>query len=319
MAGLRVVLDTNLWVYLAEGLQGLALTDELLRLHRAGTIDIVLPAIVQEEFDGLRDGIAEKYGRALQGHLNSAKTLAGVDGFADKLNQLIPELTAGIQEAKNRVPQTLDRIAALFREVQTLTLGDAQQLKILNRLRKALPPASKVQSSSVGDCYIWESVLVLLDRTDVAFATNNKRDFSNPKNESELHPMLVAEVERKAYRLVYRTSIGALFAVTGAREEALQRARKAEEDEARLKKALEEVDRWVYGADALDYEAVLCPECNNDTVIAPGPKGGVPRCAHCKARFEDAEVCPKCGSWQLFGLVDCDVCDECFEHAVGKD
>lgn len=321
MANKRVVLDTNIWIYLAESPEGITVVDELRRLQIAGAIDIMIPEPVRREFAKHRDSIAERYYKKLQANLVAAKGLAREKEIGTaQLRALIPQLNKNLQRAKTRIPTTVDRIEQLLGEGQVISLSDAERLRALDRIENRTAPAERLKASSVGDCYIWEVVLRLLDCTDVAFCSNNSNDYSGGNGDRQLHPTLAAEVERKTYRLTYHLTLEELLTVIGAEVATRERVREAEEQERRLARAMREIEGSIpYGKDGLDYSVVCCDECGEETVVVPNPKRGPPRCAHCRTRFPEAETCAKCGQWILNGLQDISVCDECLEYALESD
>jgi rRNA-processing protein FCF1 len=321
MANKRVVLDTNIWMYLAESPEGVTVVDELRRLQVAGAIDIMIPEPVRREFAKHRHSIAERYYKKLQASLVAAKGLAREKEIGtSELRALIPQLNENLQRAKTRIPNTIDRIEQLLGESQLVSPSDAERLRAVDRIENSNAPAKKLKPSSVGDCYIWEVVLRLLDRTDVAFCSSNSNDFSRSNDDRQLHPMLAAEVERKAYRLTYHLTLEELLTAVGAEVAARERVREAEEQERRLARAMREIEKSIpYGKDGLDYSIICCDECGEQTVVVPNPKRGPPRCANCRTRFPEAETCAKCGQWLLNGLQDISVCDECLKYALESE
>lgn len=316
----RVIIDTNIWLYIAENIDGAEVVAELRRLHNAGVINIVLPRTVVEEFDRHKTEAGEKYHQRFSGIINSAKALRHIDGIQADLDGILRGFKRALETAKKNIPTTIKAIDALFAELIVDETTDQARLRAFRRLQDRIPPGHHGKPSAVGDCLIWECVLHQVKRDDVVLCTANKVDFSNPTHDLELHPSLVAEIQGRAHKITYRVTISALMQHVGAEEAVRQRLAHAISHEKKLARAIERMeDALPWGKDRSAYDIVYCDRCGEETVPIPNPDGDTIKCFHCNAKYPDAEQCGRCATWIVEGLPDMDVCQDCFDDVISRD
>jgi rRNA-processing protein FCF1 len=164
----RVIIDTNIWLYLAENVNGADVIGELSRLHSTGAIHLILPRTVVDEFDRNKTEAAERFHNRLQTILTSAKALRQIEGAPPDLDDTLKACRRALESAKRRIPQTIAAIDALFADLIVDEITDRQRVQAFERLRRRTPPGHGGRPSASGDCLIWECVLTQLGRDDVA-------------------------------------------------------------------------------------------------------------------------------------------------------
>jgi PIN domain len=180
---------------MAESVSEAKVVAELRRLHSTGTIVLVIPQTVREEFDRNKNLAASKYYQRHHGIINSARALRHIEGAPPEIVATLESCRRALEQAKRVIPNSIAAIDNLFSSLTISETTDGQRLSAFRRLYERKPPGYSPKYSTPGDCLIWECVVDHIRRGDVAFCTANKSDFSNPKDERELHPDLTREVK----------------------------------------------------------------------------------------------------------------------------
>lgn len=192
---LRLLIDTSAWLDLATRRDGQKWIVPLRVLMSQGKLELLVPALVIEEFDRNRP------------RLEAAVTTS----VLDRLRQLRRELHefagdqnkhAWLEETRQHIPlvnamtpQNFREIAELLRKGKTLTPTNVDYARVVQRgLGKKAPFGS--DKNSVADALLIElysSQLRQADSGDVyCFVTSNYRDFSMPNGDHrQSHPDLV--------------------------------------------------------------------------------------------------------------------------------
>lgn len=198
-----VILDTCVWISLAEMPTLLPLLDVLKKALRSPNFVLHVPETVRREFDRNGPELEKRAGKAFKGHMSSARTLR------DLLPQKAADIDHLIKSAESEVAKRGANVVECLREVTALVHGGKQCQadpadfqETANRCLDLRPPAEKRNRSAVGDCLLWLSVLRHLSKGEVWFCTSNFNDFSGTR-EDELHPTLDAEAKTCGHRLTY--------------------------------------------------------------------------------------------------------------------
>jgi PIN domain len=311
-----VILDTNIWIYIAESIGEAKVVPELVRLHAAGTIDLILLQTVLEEFDRNKSRVASKYYQRYSGVISSAKALKHLDGTPADFDVALDLCRKALDIAKQSIPKSVTAIEKLFASLIIFETTDTHRLEAFRRLYERRAPAHNAKVSTPGDCLIWECVLQNLRRGEVAFCTANKADFSNPVNEGELHPDLRTEAERRAYQLSYHVSVEALLDRIGAQESIKRSVASAAVRDRRLARAYQNIENYfAEGKHRPWLGLAVCDSCGEHTV--PIANQGKPtKCYYCKCRYSAPEQCVRCAAWVLDGLRETGICRVCFDDLL---
>jgi hypothetical protein len=313
---LRVIIDTNIWLDLAESIGEAKAIPELARLHASGAIDLVVPQTVREEFDRNKGRAASKHFQRYSGAINTAKTLRHLEGTPQDFDATLDSWRKALEVAKKSIAESVAAIDKLFASLIISETTDTQRLGAFRRLYDRRPPAHNAKSSTPGDCLIWECVLHHFRREDVVFCTANKSDFSSPTNESELHPELKAETEGGAYILTYHVSIGPLLEQIGAQDSIKRSVANAAARERRLAHAYKEIeDAFAARRTRLWLGLAACDVCGEETVLITNQRKPT-KCYYCRCQYSAPERCGRCDAWVLDGLRETGICRVCFDELV---
>lgn len=199
-----LIIDTCVWLDLAENPPLRALLQELQTALRAKVRQLVLPGPVRLEYNRNRARLSESWVKSLQGHINHLNGLKKILGPAkDEIARIQKAGNAAIAEAKKSVPLNLVDIESIFKAARIWEAEEAHFKDACERNLNFKPPAHVPQRSSVGDCLIWAAVLDLLNEGEVWFCSANSRDFSKPERNDHAHPDLVTEAAAKGYGFRY--------------------------------------------------------------------------------------------------------------------
>ena len=147
---------------------------------------LIVPRIVQVEFEKNRDRIAKMSARSLASHFQQVKEAIGkVGGDADEKKRLLAQLS----DVSHKVPliggaatSTLDAIAKLFDRAGILETSDTAKMRAAERALAHLAPCHHENKNSIADAIVIETyrecVAAGAARDRFAFVTHNKNDFS---------------------------------------------------------------------------------------------------------------------------------------------
>lgn len=193
-----LIIDTCVWLELAEKPPLRALLQELQTALRAKVRQLVLPTPVLLEYDRNRARLSESWVKSLQGHIKHLNGLKQIlSSVKDEIARTQEAGRAAIAEANKSVPQNLMDIESIFEAARIWEPNEVHFRETCDRNMKFKPPAQEPKRSSVGDCLIWAAVLDLLDEGEVWFCSANSSDFSGPERKDQAHPDLVTEAAAK--------------------------------------------------------------------------------------------------------------------------
>jgi hypothetical protein len=191
---LHLLIDTSVWLDLAERRDGQRWIVPLRVLQFQGKIELLVPALVIEEFNRNRprreDALAKSVVDRLRQFRRDLRSLAGErDEWAvlDELQQQVPLVNTA-------TPQNFREIAELLQTGTTLVPAELEYARVVQRgLEKKAPYHSG--KSSVADALLIELYATQVRQRgpgDVyCFVTSNYSDFSIPNGDHRLpHPEL---------------------------------------------------------------------------------------------------------------------------------
>jgi hypothetical protein len=209
----HVMLDTSVWLDLAENQKLTPLLDPLTNLMSHGHMTVVVPQLVRDEFAKNRKRVAERAQRSLSSHFNVVRdAIRKVEGDGRQKDKVL----AYLGDIDHRIPlvggvatNTLDRIEKILNAATPLVASDEVMLRAATRALQRKAPCHHENKNSMADAVLvelyFECVRKGKSKDRFAFVTHNKNDFSDTaKNHKLPHPDL-AEGFTKIKSLYFTT------------------------------------------------------------------------------------------------------------------
>jgi hypothetical protein len=221
----HIALDTNTWIYLANGTEPSKLLRFIEEESEKGNVKVLVPKIVIDEWNRNKDHAVKqgalKHFRDVVEAMDRILKLLGNKGEKDILGFLLEDKNQDYfkdfiekfkeqrKEVEDAITENIDTIDHLFKDqkIQVIEISDAIMLKCGNyALNKKAP---FIKKNSFADALIVFSFLdyVLTQNIEGAmFITYNTEDFCEKKDAKKLlHPDLMPEFEKsksKFYHIV---------------------------------------------------------------------------------------------------------------------
>jgi len=183
----NVLIDTSVWLDLAEDTKQAPLLDVVERLVKDGQMRLLVPRIVVDEFHKNRDKIAKSSARGLSTHFNHVKAaIRKADGEKRQKTRVLDYLS----DLDHRIPimggaaeGVLKRIAVIFSESTIIEATDAVKLRAADRALHRKAPCHHKDKNSMADAVLIETHFECVRTMGgagqrFAFVTHNKHDFS---------------------------------------------------------------------------------------------------------------------------------------------
>lgn len=181
----HVLIDTSVWLDLAENQRQTPLIDLIAELVNEKQITLLVPELVLSEFKANRDRVAARSARSLSTHFNLVKEAvrnapAGAQKdqvltYLSDLDHRIPIVGAAANDALNQIERMLNASTVL-------KTSDAAKLKAADRALQRRAPFHHEGKNGMADAMIietyFEAVRSGKARERFAFVTHNKSDFS---------------------------------------------------------------------------------------------------------------------------------------------
>jgi hypothetical protein len=193
----QVMLDTSVWLDLAENQKLTPLLDPLENLLKVGLMNVLVPQQVLDEFTKNRQRVAERAQKSLTSHFNVVRdAIRKVDGTGEQKDKML----AYLGDIDHRIPlvggvatATLDRIEKILRAATPIPTTDQAKVRAAERALTRKAPCQHDNKNSVADAVLielyFECVRKGKPRERFAFVTHNKNDFSDmSKNQKSPHP-----------------------------------------------------------------------------------------------------------------------------------
>jgi hypothetical protein len=274
-----IVLDTCVWINLASTPALRGILDALIPYAAPPPHRIIVPASVRTEFARNREDCKKSWQRSIQGYLKSfAHVVQAIPGTRDDLERARKHALDEFQKADGAIEDGIALVDKIFADSETWDPAEADHRDACDRCLGIRAPAMKRSRTSVGDCLLWRAVLSLQGEHCVWFCTSNTGDFSDPKQEENLHPDLLKEVQGRTHQVRFYSDPSQLI-------EALR----AESIETEKQKAAAKVAVPRY----YDYAPVApshCPNCKAEGAFNEG--------AYLRSRYGGLTlqyVCMECG------------------------
>lgn len=193
----KVLIDTCVWLDLAQDQKQTPLLLVVERMVQNGTLSLIVPRLVCEEFRRNRERVSKASERSLTGHFQQVKEAVNKGASNARRKRA---LLAQLDELSHKIPLlggsaegTLDRIEVLMRKSPFLEPSDEAKLRATDRALNRRAPCHRDNKNSIADALIMEAyveaVAVGKAGERFAFVTHNRSDFSAPNTNTKLpHP-----------------------------------------------------------------------------------------------------------------------------------
>lgn len=211
----NVLIDTCVWLDLADKPQQTPLLEPLEGLLSYAGINLLVPQIVLDEFKRNRARVSERSTKGLTTHFNQVKDAirraGGPKRQKDRVLQYLSDIDHRLPEVGGSAKATLDRIQGILEKSEPFETSDAAKLKAFDRALARKGPCHN-NKNSVADAMIietyFECVRAGKGRDRFAFVTHNKSDFSLVGGDDKLPHADIASGFSKIKSL-YFTNLGA--------------------------------------------------------------------------------------------------------------
>jgi hypothetical protein len=181
----KLIVDTCVWLDLARDYRQHPVIGALEDLVKAREIELLVPAIVVDEFDRNKARVIEETRRSLQSHfrlVREAVNRFGDDGSRAQTLSGLNEVDHKIATRAEAVNDSIDRIEALLKSVPALPTSDAVKQRVTERAIARTAPYHRGRNS-VGDAILIEIYAEQLstassEQVEFAFVSHNTKDFS---------------------------------------------------------------------------------------------------------------------------------------------
>ena len=195
----NVLIDTCVWLDLAQDPKQTPLLLVVENMVRDKSLSLIVPRLVQDEFQKNRKRVAMASARSLTSHFQQVKE--AVDkGTTDPRRKR--KLLAELDDLNHKIPLiggaaegVLERISVLLQKVRIVETSDAVKLRAADRALHRKAPCHREGKNSIADAIVIETYLDALKASKAgerfAFVTHNKNDFSFQNGNQKLpHPDL---------------------------------------------------------------------------------------------------------------------------------
>ena len=210
----NVLIDTCVWLDLAKDYQQQAILAALEELIRQGSLALILPRTVVDEFARNKTRVVEEASRSLSSTLKRAEEAVQKFGDPRKKSAVLSQLN----DVDHRLPtlgsaavDTVGRIEKLFAHAPVVEISDAVKLRAAQRAIDKRAPFHR-QRNGIDDAILIEVYGELVSgkaapRSRFAFVTHNVKDFSHPSANNKLpHPDIASCFSR--VRSLYLITLG---------------------------------------------------------------------------------------------------------------
>ncbi|MEL6729393.1 MAG: PIN domain-containing protein [Pseudomonadota bacterium] len=195
----RVLIDTCVWLDLAKDARNLPILSVLDDLQRSAVLELVVPEIVQSEFERNKDRVSERAQKSLKSHFRLLReSIVSLSKDLDTSTTLdaISEVDRRIKVDSQDVTRTVLRIEGLFAKASKPALTTQMMENVTRKALESVAPFH-LNKNSVADALLLELYADLLEtkcaeKDHFAFVTHNVRDFGRPNGDRrEPHQDLV--------------------------------------------------------------------------------------------------------------------------------
>ncbi len=182
----NVLIDTSVWLDLAENQKLTPLLDVLTAFLADDSMRLIVPRTVVTEFHKNRDRVAKSSVKSLASHFNAVKdAIRKVDGEQrqkDKVLNFLSDVDHRIPILGGAAQGTLERIDKLLKTATVIEPTDQIKARAADRALNRKAPCHHENKNSMADAVLietyFESVRNGKPGDRFAFVTHNKHDFS---------------------------------------------------------------------------------------------------------------------------------------------
>lgn len=212
----NLLIDTCVWLDLADKPQQTPLMDVLEGLLSYGGVNLIFPQIVKDEFAKNRTKIAERSTKGLSTHFNLVKdAVRRSSATKSKKNRILADLSDvdhQLPKVGGQAKVTLERIQKIMDAFPAIPTTDSVKIKAADRALARKGPCHRENKNSMADALIietyFETVKAGAPRDRFAFVTHNKSDFSILAGDDKLPHADIASGFSKI-RSMYFTNLSA--------------------------------------------------------------------------------------------------------------
>jgi hypothetical protein len=209
-----ILIDTCVWLDLAKDYKQQALLGALEQLTRQGSMALILPRTIVDEFGRNKARIVEESSRSLSGTLKRVKEVVSKFGDPRQKRMVLRQL----DDVDHRLPvlsgaavETVERVERLFGQATVIEISDAVKLRAAQRAIDKVAPFHR-QRNGIDDAILIETYLEVVGGkvprgTRFAFVTHNTKDFSCPNASTKFPHSDIAPAFSRV-RSLYFTTLG---------------------------------------------------------------------------------------------------------------
>jgi hypothetical protein len=196
---LRVLIDTSVWLDLAQNPKLTPLLLVVENMVAEGLLSLIVPRVVFDEFRKNRERVSKSSARSLASHFGQVKEAVRKSGTdAKRKNKLLKEL----DDLNHKIPliggtadAVLQRVDKLLSRTTITEATDAVKLAAAERALQRKAPCHHENKNSLADAIVLEAYLEAVKQGEArqrfALVTHNTSDFSAPGGNQKLpHPDL---------------------------------------------------------------------------------------------------------------------------------
>lgn len=202
----NLLIDTSVWLDLAENAKQTPLLDLLEDLVAAGRVNLLVPRIVVNEFQKNRTRVAKFSAKGLSSHFNQVKdAIRKADGDKRQKDKVL----AYLSDVDHRIPimggaaeGVLNRIGAILTSAPIIEASDEVKIRAADRGLRRNAPCHHENKNSMADAILIETYVECVRTMGgagqrFAFVTHNKHDFSMVGGNQKLpHPDLASSFSK---------------------------------------------------------------------------------------------------------------------------
>lgn len=202
----HVLIDTSIWLDLAENQKQTPLLTVLLELLKEGQLQLIVPRTIVTEFAKNKDRVAKSSAKSLASHFGAVKeAIRKAEGDKRKKEKMLDFLS----DVDHRIPLvggaaqgTLERIEGLLKSVTIIEPTDTIKARAADRALGRKAPCHHENKNSMADAVLIETYFDCVKTMGkagqrFAFVTHNKHDFSLINGNQKLpHPDLAANFSK---------------------------------------------------------------------------------------------------------------------------
>lgn len=206
-----VLIDTNLWIYLAEEPQSAEYLDKLGEIFCYPDFSLVIPESTKVEFERHGERITCSWKQRLKSQSATSYQIFKklLPNRAKEIESIYSEAQASIEKSFEQIESNLSIIRSIFENAEYASV-ETYMSEASRRCLYHVPPAHKTSRSSPGDCLLWLTTLTYLDKGEVWFCTNDSKDFSS-QDKSQLDEDLKREADAKKFSINYFNELSSLI------------------------------------------------------------------------------------------------------------